>query len=122
MVLTITLADILSATEVLVQKEATDKAALEGIGQIDIDTLRAKLIQWGISGFPSGHVVHELVIATPSVCSDGVSRMLGDYIEFCSGKTIHQHIDVLRAFLPDIAVSFTCSGSNIQIVVTRPSA
>ena len=119
---TITLAEILSSTEALSQKEAADKAALEGIGHIGIETLRAKLIQWAVAGFPSAYAIHEVTITPPALCSDGVSRVLGEYIEFCSGKTIHDHVAVLQDVLPDITVSFSYTGFSIQVVVTRPTA
>jgi hypothetical protein len=119
---TITLADILSSTEAISQKEAADKAALEGIGHIGIETLRTKLIQWAVAGFPSAYAIHEVTITPPALCSDGISRVLGEYIEFCSGKTIHEHVAVLQAVLPDITVSFSYTGFSIQVVVTRPMA
>ena len=116
---TLTLAEILSATEVIAQKEANDKVALEGIGQLDIETLRAKLIQWAVLGFPNVYPVHEFHLVTPPLCSDGVSRILGEYITFCSGKSIQEHVAVLQGMLPDIAVAFCYTGASIQIVVSR---
>jgi hypothetical protein len=118
---TLTLAEIVSATEVIAQKEANDKAALEGIGKIDVETLRAKLIQWAVLGFPNVYPVHEFPLVAPPLCSDGVSRMLGEYITFCSGKTIQEHIAVLQTVLPDITLSFAYTGSSMQVVVTRPT-
>jgi hypothetical protein len=49
---------------------------------------------------------------------------LADYIEFCSGKPLGDHLVGLQATLPDIRVAFTCiastsSPSEIRIVVFK---
>lgn len=115
----ITLADILNATEIVQQKEAADKSTLESIGNVSFESLRSTLIQWGRAGFPNAYTLMSISISPPQVCSDGVSRNLSDYIEFCSGKTIHQHIESLQAKLPDITVSFANMGGSIAIVVSK---
>jgi len=117
---TITLQDILSATELLRAREASDKVKLDAIGTITFETLRASLLQWATRGFPNAYVVHEVPIVAPPTCSDGEVRNLTNYIPFCSGKTIQEHIAVLQARLPDITVSFAYTGSAILIVVSRP--
>jgi hypothetical protein len=48
-----------------------------------------------------------------------VTRNLADYITFCSGKSIQEHVAVLQGMLPDIAVAFCYTGASIQIVVSR---
>jgi len=115
----ITVADILASQEVLVQTEATHKALVDGIGQMDITNLRNKLILWGTLGFPNVYVIHEVPISPPPRCSDGVSRDLASYITFCSGKTIQEHIALLQGLVDDMTVSFTYTGSSIQIVVSK---
>ena len=116
---TISIQDILNATEVLQTQEASDKVKLDAIGTLSFDSLRASLLQWGTRGFPNAYVIHEIPMTAPPVCSDGVVRTLVDYIPFCSGKTIQGHIAVLQQRLPDIAVSFAYSGVAILIVVSR---
>ncbi len=116
---TLTLAEILAAQEVLAKRESDDKAKLEAIGQISIDTLRPKLISWAVAGFPNNYVIHELAIVPPACCSDGVSRGLADYIVFCSGKTLAEHVAALQTTLPDITVTFTFSDPVISIVVIK---
>lgn len=116
---TLTLAEILAAQEVLVQREATDRATLEAIGQISLETLRGKLIPWAVAGFPNNYVVHSITITPPPACSDGVARNLADYIVFCSGKSLTDHIAPLQAMLPDITVAYTSSPPTISVVVIR---
>ena len=116
---TLTIAEIMAAQEVLAKLEADDKAKLEAIGQLSIDTLRSKLIAWAVAGFPNNYPIHDLTITPPACCSDGVVRSLADYIVFCSGKSLSDHIAPLQTTLPDIQVAFTFSGSVISIVVIK---
>lgn len=116
---TISIQDILGSAEVVQNREADDKDKLEAIGVISFEALRASLLQWANRGFPNAYTIHEVPMAAPSVCSDGVTRNLPDYILFCSGKTINEHVDVLQQRLVDIVVSFAYSGSAILIVVSR---
>lgn len=116
---TISIQDILGSVEVVQNQESNDKSKLEAIGVISFETLRASLLQWATRGFPNAYTIHEVPMTAPSVCSDGVVRNLPDYIVFCSGKTINEHVDVLQQRLVDITVSFAYSGSAILIVVSR---
>lgn len=118
---TISLSDITNAVEVVTTKEAQDKATLESIGTLSFESLRASLIQWAVAGYPNAYTVHQISISPPGICSDGVTRSLADYITFCSGKTIHEHVAVLQARMTDITVSFAYTGSSILIVVSKSS-
>jgi hypothetical protein len=116
---TITIQDIMNAVEVSQTREEQDKTKLEAIGTISFETLRSSLLTWATRGFPNAYTIYEVALSAPSVCSDGTSRALPEYIEFCSGKTIADHVAVLQARLPDITVSFAYSGHSILIVVSR---
>ena len=116
----ITMNDILSSVELVEQKEATDKSALDSIGAITFETLRAKLIQWAKSGFPNAYEIYQVNITPPIVCSDGVNRNLNDYISFCSGKSISDHVAMLQAKVTDMILSFANMGTYIAIVISKP--
>jgi hypothetical protein len=116
---TLSILDILNESEIVRQKELVDKAALESIWQISISSLRTMLMNWAASGFPNATSIHEIQIQAPAICSDGVSRSLGDYIQYCSGKSIQEHIALLQAKLTDIVVAFSFTGYSIRIVVSR---
>lgn len=115
----IKLADILAATEVIQQKEAQDKIVLDSIAAQSFESLRTKLIQWGVAGFPNVYSILSVSVVPPPVCSDGVSRSLADYIAFCSGKTIGEHVALLQEKLDDIVVSYANMGESIAIVVSK---
>lgn len=116
----IRLADILSATEVVLRKEAYDRAVLETINQITFETLKTNLIQWATVGFPNAHPIHVMPIFPPSVCSDGVTRTLGDYVTFLMGKPIGELIAGLQDRCPDFVISYATSGADVVLVVTKP--
>lgn len=115
----ITINDLLNAIEVVQQKEVADKALLESIGNISQDSLKTKLITWAVAGFPSAYEIHSITINPPTSCSDGVSRNLVDYILFCSGKSINDHVALLQEKVTNITVSFANMGSHISIVVSK---
>jgi hypothetical protein len=117
----VTIADILAATELVLQKETADKARLEAIGGITVETLRTALIHWGVLGFPNAWVLHSSTITPPQVCSDGVTRGLEDYIVFCSGKTIGEHIAALQEKVAssEITLGFANISGMIAVTVTR---
>lgn len=115
----ITIDDLLSSVEVLTQKEAEDKTTLEGIGNMSHDTLKSKLLSWATAGFPNVYEVTRVTINPPTLCSDGVHRDLADYITFCSGKPINEHVDVLAAKVTGMVISFANMGTYIAIVVSK---
>lgn len=115
----ISLADILNDIQVIQQKEAADKAALDSIGNSTAESLRPKLIAWALAGFPNAYTLLEVSVTPPAQCSDGVTRNLTDYITFCSGKTIQEHVALLQAKLADMTVSFANVGYAIAIVVSK---
>lgn len=118
---TISLTDILNATEVVTQREAADKTALDGISTITFETLRASLVRWAGAGFPNAYTVYEVPISPPETCSDGAKRSLADYIVYVSGKTIQDHVAALQERVVDMAVSFAYTGSSIVIIVSKHS-
>lgn len=117
----ITLSDILNEKSVLTAKELSDKALIDSIESLSLDILKPKLIQWALNGFPNAFPIYEFSLTLPDCCSDGNHRCLAEYITFCSGKPIQDHVALLQARMPDIAVSFCNTGRSIQIVVSKPT-
>jgi hypothetical protein len=115
----ITIDDLLNSIEVVRQKESSDKILLENIGNISQEDLKTKLIAWAVAGFPNVYELLQVSIVPPSTCSDGISRGLAEYIQFCSGKTIHDHVNILQQKVTNIVVSFANMGNYISIVVSK---
>lgn len=115
----ITIDDLLNSVEVITQKETQDKSALESIGNMGHDELKSKLLSWATAGFPNVYEVHRVTITPPAVCSDGVTRDLAEYITFCSGKSIGEHVEILAAKVTGMVISFANMGTYIGIVVSK---
>lgn len=115
----ITVDDLLNSIELVSKKEAEDKLTIENIGTISSDSLKTKLISWAVAVFPNVHEIYRVSIVPPTQCSDGVARSLSDYITFCSGKSISEHVAVLQEKVSNIIVSFANMGSHIAIVVSK---
>jgi hypothetical protein len=115
----IRLDDILSSQSLLKTQELSDKGLLEGIGNIPVQVIKPRLIQWASTGFQNAYPIYDVPIRVPPICSDGERRTLQDYVQFVSGKTIQEHVATLQTRLPDIVVSFAYFGSSITIVVSK---
>lgn len=115
----LTLADLLNDQSVVQAKEQADKALLDSIGTQSVSSLRPKLLEWVLKGCPSAFPLLSLDVKPPAFCSDGEVRDLADYIQFCSGKTIEDHVGILQAKLPDIRLSFANIQGILTVVVVR---
>lgn len=115
----ITLDELVTSQEVLKKKEADDKVLADTIDNPNTVELRAKLLQWATAGFPDAFAVFSITITPPPVCSDGVTRGLYDYIEFCSGMSVINKMRALEGKLQGIQVLNSYSGNTITIHVSR---
>jgi len=115
----ITIDDLLSSSELVKKKEEDDKVILESIGAMSVVDLKSKLLTWALAGFPNVYELMRVTITPPTLCSDGVTRGLAEYIEFCSGKPIQDHVSVLHGKVSGMTISFANMGAYIAIVVTK---
>jgi hypothetical protein len=69
-----------------------------------------------LKGRPSAFPIFLVDVQPPVRCSDGEVRALPEYIEFCSGKSIAEHVSLLQAKLPDIQLSFANIAGSIAVV------
>jgi hypothetical protein len=115
----ITLNELVSSQEVLLKKEANDKIIADTIDNPNVVELRAKLLQWATLGFPDAFAVFSVTVTPPPVCSDGVTRSLYDYIQFCSGVSIADKLTSLQSKLQGIQVLNSYSGNTITIHVSK---
>ncbi len=116
----ITIDDIINSVECIKVKENSDKATLESIGNTSFGNLKTQLIKWGVDGFTYAYPIIMITIEPPAICSDGVSRNLLDYIQYCSGKTIQEYVAIIQEKVRGIVVSYTRYSSHMAIVVSKP--
>jgi hypothetical protein len=114
---TLTLEDLLNDQSLVLAKEQSDKSLLDTIGNQGIETLRPILLEWILKGRPPVFPILSLDIHPPTRCSDGEVRSLTDYIQFCSGKTINEHVNLLQAKLPDIRVTFANIYGKVTVII-----
>jgi hypothetical protein len=115
----LTLAELLADHDMIIAKESDDRLRLDSIGGQPVQGFKPKLLEWVLKGKPDGFPILSLDIKPPEKCSDGVTRDLPDYIQFCSGKTIQEHVGLLQAKLPDILVSFANIGGSVCVTVLK---
>lgn len=115
----LTFADLLHDQSIIQSKEQADKALLDTIGTNPVANLRPRFVEWVMKGCPSAFPIISLDIQLPAKCSDGESRDLASYIQFCSGKTIEEHVALLQAKLPDIPLSFANIQGKVTIVAIK---
>jgi hypothetical protein len=118
----ITINDILNTLNVIVSNETADKQHIQSLIDIDEVDLRKRLVDWGIAGFPVGHVIYSLQFTRLENCSDGVVRNdLLDYIQFLFPETsIAIILGNIESKLPGMTLSYSYTNDLIlRIHVSR---
>jgi len=116
----ISLDSLMNDHAMLLQRESNMKSFLtDQLINVSAASLKPTLLQWAISGFPSAFVLLKLPINPPEVCSDGVSRTVSQYIDFCMGTDAPQVYLALSSKLPDIMVSYATIGCFLFVYVSK---
>jgi hypothetical protein len=114
-----TLDELLLSYESTVAQETADRTALSVLVNPSRESFRSQLFQWAAAGFPSGYIIQSISINPPNICSDGVSRNVGKYVEYCIGTNLGSVIQSLSALMTGINPSWSTLGNTIRIHVTR---
>lgn len=116
----VSLEDIMSYQSVLLQRENDTKILLtNSMLNVSASSLKPVLLQWATAGFPSSFVLLELEINPPSVCSDGVSRSVSEYINFCLGDASQQLYSSLTPKLPGCLISYAITGTKFTAYISK---
>jgi len=106
----LSLDDLLSSQEILLQIEQLNKTNLE---LLNLTTLKKNLLAWAAAGFTDSINVYSFPIQKPPVvvglytCSDGVNRTIWDYIVFFLGYPILTLVERIQGTLKDIKLTFS---------------
>jgi hypothetical protein len=114
-----TLDELLASRETVIRKEAIDTAALSVFLNPTRETFRAPLFQWAASGLERGFTVSTLSITPPPVCADGVSRSIGGYVMYCTGKSMEEITTKIQSMMTGIRVFHSFMDTNIRIHVMK---
>jgi hypothetical protein len=117
---TVSLDDLMNDQTVMLQRENDARSYLsQTLIDITASSLKPKLLEWASLRFPAIFVLITVSLSVPQVCSDGASRLLPQYIEFCSGKTLNEIAASLSQKLPGIQVSFSNAPDALYVHVSR---
>jgi hypothetical protein len=114
-----TLDELLLSYESTVAQETLDKSALSVLVNPSRESFRPQLFQWAAAGFPNGYIIQTIPINPPNICSDGVTRNVGKYVEYCIGTDLGSIIQSMSALMTGINPSWSTLGNTIRIHVTR---
>ena len=104
----------------LLQREIDTKTFLmDRLINVPTSSLKPLLLQWASVGFPPAFILLQLPIDVPEICSDGVSRIPSQYIDFCMGTDAPQLYLALSSKLPGIMVSYAMIGSTLTAYVSK---
>lgn len=115
----LSLEDLLSSQEILLQIEQLNKTTLE---LLNVTTLKKNLLAWAAAGFTDSINVYSFHIQKPPLvaglytCSDGVNRTIWDYIVFFLGYPILTLVERIQANLRDIKLTFSLQENPTAIL------
>jgi len=115
----LTLTDLLSSHDALIQKEAADKASLSILTNPDASTIKSSLFQWARLGFPNVFPILSITLTVPPVCSDGTTRTFYDYITYVLGHQVGDDMLLLQAKLPGMKLSYSLDWTSITFHVEK---
>jgi hypothetical protein len=114
-----TLEELMASYGAIVNKEAADRATLTPLLNESRETLRAPLFQWASAGFPNIWVAQSFTLEVPPTCSDGVSRNIYEYFEYCLGTTMADLIITIQSKVTGIQISYSFQGNTLRLHVSK---
>lgn len=111
---------LVSEHDLLLKKEAEDRALANTIEFPDTVAFKAKLMEWASNGFPRGHPVFSVTLSPPAVCSDGVTRNdFVEYAEFLCGTTILEMTTRFSSKLKGITIEYVTNETTMTFLAYR---
>jgi hypothetical protein len=114
-----TLEELMASHGATVNKEAVDRATLAPLLNESRDSLRAPLFQWASAGFPDIWILKSFTLEVPPTCSDGISRNIYEYFEYCLGTTMADLIATIQSKLTGIQLSYSFQGNTLRLHVSK---
>jgi len=113
-----TMDELMSMREAVLQKEASDRAALMSVLAPSPEALRQALYAWALRGFPPMSTLFSAAIFPPSVCSDNTARDIAPYMEYLNGsQPIASLIQALEERVEGINFSYNVVQFNVLSLV-----
>jgi len=116
-----TLDELMASHAATIAKEAADKAVLNILLSPTREAFRTQLFQWASAGFPDLYVIQTFSITPPEICTDGETREIGKYIEYCIGTDLGSVITTIKSLMTGIQPSWSITANSLRIHVTKAS-
>ena len=117
-----TMEELMASYSAIVAKETADTQALSSLVTPTRDQFRPQLFQWAAAGFPDLYIIQSIPVTPPAICTDGVTREIGKYIEYRIGKNLGEVVDGMKALMTGIQPSWSMDGNTLRIHVTKAPA
>jgi hypothetical protein len=114
-----TLDELIASHGAVVNKETADRAAVSILTNDGRDTLRTALFQWASQGFPNVWIAQSFTLDVPPICSDGTTRNVYEYFEYCLGATMGDVISSIQSKLTGIQVSYSFQDNTLRLHVSK---
>ncbi len=114
-----TIEELMASYGAIVNKETADKKTVSALLNENRESMRVPLFQWAAAGFPGIWIVQSFTIDPPSICSDGVSRELSEYFDYCLGKPLADALVDIQSKLTGITLSISFQGNTLRLHVTK---
>lgn len=114
-----TIEDLMSSRDAIIHTETNDRSTLLDLSSPNENALRSSLFQWAGAGFPDIFPIASVSIIPPAVCSDGVTRVLFDYVPYLTGKSISEIMEVLQVKLHGMQLSYSLPNNGIMFHVSK---
>lgn len=111
--------DILQEHDVIAEKEAADRLALQNVGKMKPDELRPAFIAWAKAGCPDAHPIFSVSVQPPAICSDGVVRDSFAYAEYLLGMPVYCVMSELQYKLNGMTLSYSTLPDKLTFHVTK---
>jgi hypothetical protein len=115
----VTMEELMASYSAIIAKETADTQLLASLVTPTRDGFRPQLFQWAAAGFPDLYIVQTISVTPPAICTDGVTREIGKYIEYRIGKNLGEVVDGMKALMTGIQPSWSMDGNNLRIHVTK---
>jgi hypothetical protein len=112
--------DIMNDHATVLQRETDTTSLLTAqILNVNVSSLKPKLLEWASLKFPAIFPVLTVPVDVPQVCSDGVTRSIQPFVEFCIGMPLSEVLTSLSTKLIGMDVSYSYTNSSISIHVSK---
>ncbi len=116
----VSILDIENERDLWVQRETNMKRLLQNTFlNVPVNALKPALLNWAMTGYPALFPILSVQIDMPPVCSDGITRDVQAYLEFCFGCPLSAVVDELSPKLVGMLVSYVYTRTTLSMCVTR---